>query len=195
MKITTTLCCLLLFAVSLRAQEKKTACSWTFHSINNVGLLEGQTGSAFQLQTVNGAQFKSWFTGAGVGLDFYKFRSIPLFLDLRKEFFSGMSKLVVYADMGVSFTWATEDQKNPYLNNHYGNGLYNDFGLGYKSSVGKKSALLLSVGYSFKKVTETYDPVYMVPMTYMASIAPPSYPSQKTNYSLNRLSLKIGWEF
>ena len=52
------------------AQQKTVTGIWQFHSINNVGLLEGQTGSAFQLQSINGMQYQSWFAGIGLGLDF-----------------------------------------------------------------------------------------------------------------------------
>ena len=62
---------------------------YTFQSNMQFGLLEGQRGSAFQLQTVNGLQFNTWFAGLGAGLDYYHTRSIPLFLNLRKSFFSG----------------------------------------------------------------------------------------------------------
>src|SRR5579862_3368717 len=82
------------------AQQKSLPAKWQFNSINSVGLLEGETGSAFQLQTINGAQYKSWFAGMGLGLDFYRIRSIPLFADIRKEFGKGNNKLLVYADIG-----------------------------------------------------------------------------------------------
>ena len=41
------------------AQQKGTAATCQFHSINSIGLMEGSAGSAFQLQTINGAQYKS----------------------------------------------------------------------------------------------------------------------------------------
>lgn len=93
------------------AQQKTKTCPWQFHSINNVGLLEGQTGSAFQLQSINGMQYKSWYAGIGLGLDFYRYRTIPLFLDIRKEFGSGSNKFFAYADGGVNFVWLTDNEK------------------------------------------------------------------------------------
>ncbi len=73
-------------SVIVSAQQKTGTGNWQFHSINNIGLLEGQTGSAFQLQSINGMQYKSWYAGIGLGLDFYRYRTIPLFIDFRKEF-------------------------------------------------------------------------------------------------------------
>jgi hypothetical protein len=175
------------------AQQNKPAGQWSFHSLNNVGLLEGQTGSSFQIQTINGAQYKSWFGGIGLGLDFYRYRTIPLFFDIRKEFGRSSNKLFVYTDMGINFCWLTDNEKiNYYQNDQFNNGLYADFGLGYKIGLGKKDHdhLLLSLGYSFKKLKETYDaPEYFYPPS------PGPISKDQINYSLNRLSIKIGWEF
>jgi hypothetical protein len=174
------------------AQQKTPASTWKFHSINNIGLLEGQTGSAFQLQTINGVQYKSWFAGAGVGLDFYRYRTIPLFADLRKEFGHGANKFFLYADLGIGFSWVTDNEKMAYVtNDHFSNGFYDDFGVGYKISMGKRNAMLISLGYSYKKIVESYnDGIYFG--------YPPAegfdYTEQINSY-LNRLSIKIGWVF
>jgi hypothetical protein len=172
------------------AQQKKSDNPWGFQSVLNVGLLEGQTGSAFQLQAINGAHYKSWFAGIGLGLDYYRFRTIPLFLDIRKEFGNGSNRVFIYADAGVSFSWVTDQQKLGYPEDHFSNGFYNDLGLGYKAMVGKRNAVLISLGYSYKKLTETY-PAYGYGYDY-----PPGPPTtDQINYSLNRLSIKMGWMF
>jgi hypothetical protein len=183
---------LILSAGICSAQQKTQACPWQFHSVNNIGLLEGQTGSSFQLQTINGAQFKSWFAGVGLGLDFYRYRTIPLFLDLRKEFGKSSNKLFLFTDLGTNFSWVTDNEKTSYeLNDNFGGGFYFEGGLGYKISVSKNNSLLLSLGYSYKKLYETYDyPVYL-----MYTQNSMNNWSEKINYSLNRLSIKIGWEF
>lgn len=187
---------LIMMASISSAQKNNLTGQWQFHSINNLGLLEGETGSAFQLQTVNGAQYKSWFTGIGVGLDFYRLRTIPLFIDLRKEFSKGSNKLFVYSDMGINFSWVTDQQKTSYVeNDKFGSGFYGDWGLGYKVQVAKKNNLLLSMGYSYKKTVETYDPLYSSTGIFYGQEAPSYDQTQKINYSLNRLSIKVGWEF
>jgi hypothetical protein len=177
---------------SASAQQKPSADTWQFHSINNLGLLEGQAGSSFQLQTVNGVQYKSWFGGVGVGLDFYRYRTIPLFADLRKEFGHGANKVFLYADLGVSFSWVTDDEKMAYMpDDHFSNGFYDDFGFGYKMPVGKSNAFLISLGYSYKKIVESYnDGVYF------------DYPpaggynhSEQIDSYLNRLNIKVGLAF
>lgn len=178
------------------AQKNNLTGGWQFHSVNNLGLLEGETGSAFQLQTINGAQYNSWFAGAGIGLDFYRLRTIPLFLDIRKEFGKSSNKLFVYSDAGINFSWVTDQQKTSYVeNDKFGSGFYGDWGLGYKVLVAKKNNLLLSMGYSYKKTVETYDPLYSNPGIFYGQGSPSYDQTQKINYSLNRLSIKVGWEF
>ena len=192
MKPAVLLCVLIMMAGISSAQQKNSAVPWQFHSINNLGLLEGETGSAFQIQSVNGVQYKSWFAGIGLGLDFYRLRTIPLFADIRKEFGKSSNKLFVYSDFGINFSWVTDQQKTGYVeDDKFSNGFYTDLGLGYKIAVGKNNDLLLSLGYTFKKIIETYNSPYYFNTQYPE----PPVQSEKIDYSLNRLSIKIGWEF
>ncbi len=46
---------------------------------------------------------------------------------------------------------------------HFNNGFYSDLGLGYKMAVGKRNAVLISLGYSYKKLTESYTSYYYYP--------------------------------
>jgi hypothetical protein len=179
------------------AQLNRLTSSCQFHSINNFGFLEGQAGSAFQLETINGAQYRSWFGGVGLGLDLYRYRTIPLFIDIRKEFGRSSNKLFLYSDLGINFSWVTDNEKTSYANyDKFSNSFYNDMGFGYKIKVTKNRDLLVSLGYSFKKIIETYNygldlnPVYL-----NIQNIPSNGQSVQTNYSLNRLSIKIGWTF
>ena len=188
---------LLLLAGTVAAQQKTVSKSWGFRSINSIGLLEAENGSSFQLQTVNGARYKSWFAGVGVGLDYYRYRSIPLLLDLRKEFGKSANKVFVYTDLGMNFSWVTDKQKQNYYfpDDHFSNGLYSDLGVGYKLTLGKNNGFLISLGYSYKKITETYQGYIDYPYpTYIGNFVAVTQ-QQKINYSLNRLSIKFGWQF
>ncbi len=156
-----------------------------------MGIREGQIGTAFQLQTINRATYRSWFAGIGAGLDYYRFRTIPLFIDFRKTFGKRPDKLFVYADFGVSYGWLKDNQKNLYLPyDHYSNGFYNDLGFGYSVDLGKSNRVLISLGYSCKKLTETYR-AGGICGNYMLSESP----MQRIGYSLDRMSVKIGWSF
>jgi hypothetical protein len=185
---------LVLVAANVSAQQKNSAPLLQFHSINNIGLLEGQAGSAFQLQTINGAQYKSWFGGAGIGLDYYKYRTIPLFFDLRKEFGKSHNKFFVYGDAGIDFYWKRDnDAKQFYYDDKFKNGFYGEAGAGYKLKISQKLSFVFSAGYSYKKMTEEGDYYYMGPTPNIY----PQFPSEseKINYHLNRLVLKAGIEF
>jgi hypothetical protein len=180
------------------ASAQQMCSRWQFHSFNSAGLLEGQTGSAFQLQTVNGVQYKSWFAGAGVGLDFYRYRTIPLFVDLRKEFGKTANKLFVYADLGRNFSWVTDQEKSLYVGaDQFSHGSYADIGLGYKIAVGRRQAFLLSMGYSYKNLSESYATVYYYPAlpAFTGNQEQMESGASRITYNLNRLIIKMGWQF
>lgn len=177
------------------AQQKNSTRLFQFHSINNVGLLKGQAGSAFQLQTINGAQYQSWFVGAGIGLDYYRYRTIPLFVDVRKEFGKANDKIFVYANAGVDFYWKRDkDAKQFYYDDKFRNGFYGEAGFGYKVRISHKRFFVMGGGYSYKKLTEEGGSGYFGP-TPNIYFAGPTNNNEKINYNLNRLVLKAGIEF
>jgi len=166
-----------------------------FTSINQVGILEGDNGSAFQLQTINGVKYRSWSAGIGVGLDYYYLRSIPLFLDLRRNLWNKTNTPFIYADGGLQFAWPTPGQKFSSGNGKYYNRPFFDVGIGYKSAIGKHNALLLSAGYTEKYVYEKMGtPVYYMYTDFYPSPAP-TYIPDRYAYTLRRIAIKIGWEF
>jgi hypothetical protein len=183
------------------AQQQKESKSFQFHSINQIGMLNGQTGSSFQLQTINGLQHKSWFAGIGAGLDYYRFRGIPLFADIRKTFGHLKNKLLVYGDAGIHFSWATDKEKIVNgVTTRLSNGLYLDGGIGYQIGINKRNAALISLGYSYKQVTDRSSIYYFFPMGYYPVVLGGNNnntlpQTNRLNYHLNRISIKIGWVF
>ena len=177
----------LLSAIVSHAQNtEKKDCSCGFQSILNIGLLEGEGDSDFLIQTINGYRYKGWFAGVGAGIDYYRFRSIPLFLDFRKNILNKNLTPFVYADIGMHFPWK-KDNESYYWEATMSNGLYYDAGIGMNFTIRKNQGITFSAGYSYKfsKETTTW-PVYC--------IAPPcpTY-KQSRSYDLNRLSMKLGW--
>lgn len=191
--LTTVILCSL--AVTVMAQsgatEKvaKKSCSCGFSSINQFGILTGTNGNYPLLQTINGFRYKTWFVGAGVGLDVYHTTTIPLFLDFRKNLLAGKSTPFVYADGGIQFMTQKTRIKGPYLKEDYQTGAYYDVGIGYQVGLKNRHALLMSAGYSVKEIE--YDRYAEV-----VCITSPC-PKDKSNYKykLNRLSLKVGYRF
>jgi hypothetical protein len=163
-----------------------------FQSFAQWGIASGKGAVSGLIQTVNGIQTMGWSAGLGLGLDFYRYRSIPLFLDLRKEFVQKKNIYLVYADGGYHFPWVNADQSSQYIwnvhvQNDYRGGQYFDGGLGYGWKLKKRSALLLSIGYSFKYFRQTST-------TYFDNNGSETNVTYY-NYYLNRMLLKLGWKF
>ena len=164
-----------------------------FSSQNYVGLLEGENGSKFQLQTVNGIKYKTWFVGIGTGIDWYYLRSIPFFISLNKDLFKKQNRsFYLSADGGINYGWKNNNYnlEGGYNIEKLNPGFYWAAGLGYKIGVGKNGdALLVHVGYSYKHIDET------VKSRYIIIDSGPSSSTEHFDYYLQRLSLKLGWSF
>jgi len=164
-------------------------CPCGFQSILQGGLLEGMGGSSWNLQTINGAYYKSWFAGIGIGLDYYSMRTIPLFIDARKELFRKKSTPFLYGDAGIHFDWLKKNEKRSWGTSEYNRGFFYDAGAGYKFGFGNRNALLLSAGYTMKTIREER-------MLDVQCIQAPCNPQKEYfNYTFSRFSFKVGWQF
>lgn len=138
----------LLICSSVWAQDKIN-----FNSINIAGIARGKSGSYGVLQTVNGIKYREWFLGIGAGIDYYRNTTIPLFADLRT--FIRKTGAFVFGDLGYNFPHHNEPGKNVayYSSYDFLGGSYSELGLGYKFKLVRKSYLLFSTGYSYKKLS------------------------------------------
>ena len=185
-------------ALSLHLQaQHKALPKPVFHSVEQVALVNGNNAVSGALQTVNGLGYGNWFAGVGAGIDFYRYRSVPLFLDLRRSFdINKGNKLFVYADGGYNLPWVK--RKDPVFsiwgwpgNTTYKNrgGVYMDAGFGYAVHAKGGNAFLLSAGYSHKYFSEKRTTVTITGEN-METVD-----IQKFTYSMNRLMIKLGWQF
>lgn len=181
-------CWLLLLLIScLQAAAQKE--KFVFQSTVQAGLLEGERGGAFQLQTIHGFRYKTWSAGLGTGLDFYHTRSIPVFMNLRKAFGSGTQTPFVYASGGYNLPWLKEEDKYWGFSGADG-GLYFDAGIGYQLPVFKTSALFFSAGYSQKNFSRRETDGFVI------AIWPAPPPRTRLHeYELRRLSIQTGLRF
>jgi hypothetical protein len=171
------------------AMEKtKKGCGCGYSSLYSIGLLEGEAGGKMQLQTIQGIRYGKWFTGIGVGLDYYQLRGIPVFLDIRRDLLNRKNSPFIYADGGVHFAWAEKKDKPNWGRTKFSNGFYYDLGLGYKLAASKQSAFIISAGYSFKYLEE--ERVTPLCLNWNCN----EETSEYFKYRLNRLSLKIGMQ-
>lgn len=143
---------LTLWAAAQQTQQANTPKA-RFSSINQVGLLSGQSGEAAMLQTINGVAFKGWFAGVGAGLDYYRSRGIPLFIDVRKDLLKSDNTPFVYVDGGIHLPWETTEQLQLKGYEKYNKaGGFFDAGVGWKINTKNNRAWLFSAGYSYKRV-------------------------------------------
>ncbi len=183
-----TLC--LLSCISVYSQQKNVS----YRSQNYVGLLEGDNHKgAFQLQTIHGLQVKRWYAGLGAGLDYYLHRSIPLFLSLNRDVQFKNRTFFAAGDLGTNLPWVkegptigwgtTEDME-------FDKGLYWAGSLGYKAYFkNQRDAIVLSLGYSYKQLESKRT------ITTFCQWPPCLVNTERFDYRLNRVSMKIGWQF
>jgi hypothetical protein len=181
--------------ISIGALAQRSA---KFSSQNYIGLLEGEQGSKFQLQTINGIKYKTWFAGIGTGIDWYYRRSIPAFMSLNKDFLiKGNRNFFIATDIGANFPWQVD--KNSYAYSSVEKsipGLYWGAGLGYRVGIGKlNDGILLQFGYSYKHMGEKVKTIYYYDYVSPMIMQPRPDMTNRFDYYLRRLSLKIGWNF
>ena len=185
-----TVACVLLCVLSgalAQPAEKKRA--WQFQSLNQIGLLRGETGTALQVQSVNGFLHKQFFAGLGVGIDGYRYITAPLFADVRFYLDATRNSLFLYEDGGTHFACQEPDKFPGATNYHFVPGFYNDAGMGYRIGVKRNSFFTISIGYTYKRTIEKQS-------TTICPFTGPCYQQEdKLSYDLSRLTVKMGWGF
>ncbi|HTI10872.1 MAG TPA: hypothetical protein VL832_20015 [Puia sp.] len=157
--------------------------SWKFKSVEYVGMLTGESGKYGQFQTINGAANKSWFVGLGLGLDYYRFRSLPIFLSVTREL-RPAKKNGLFLTLDAGYNYAVYHRPGSYyspgfITSEFNPGPYWNAGLGYRyniSTIHRNRALLAMVGYSYKELKEDAK----------------TYPESTFDYRNRRWSFKIG---
>ena len=153
---------LLIAAFSIGVVTCSGQSPWKFRSDNYLGLAAGQLGERGHVETVNGLYKGPWFLGLGAGLDYYRFRSVPLFLSVTRDLpaFGNIRGLFFYLDGGINLPWYKREltpyeaqlvSSSKFYAKPWGAG-----GLGYKWRLSARTdkALLVSAGYSIKKLKE-----------------------------------------
>lgn len=165
----------LFFILANSQTVSKQASSIKFQSNLQSGILIGEsyTSPAFTISAINGIQCGSWFTGIGIGIDYYALRSVPLFFDVKKNLSKKANTSFLFADVGYNF------YRPNYHQAYTTGGLYYEAGVGYKFSLKNKMGLGFSAGYSVKTI-KGYGPIdYFETPTY--------------EYKFRRVSIKLNW--
>ena len=64
---------------AITAQEIKNEKKF-FSSQISAGMVEGEQNTNLHIELLNGLRYKTWFAGIGTGLDYYYYRTIPVYL-------------------------------------------------------------------------------------------------------------------
>lgn len=159
-----------------------------FHSINFFGLIGGESNISTAFQTVNGIRVSNWFSGVGIGIDNYKYKTLPLFFDARKYF--GIDKRgFVYGDIGYNFPMKNIPGKEMiyYDNYRFKGGLYSELGVGFTMKFIRSSSISFSFAYSNKQLQSR---IGVVPLCVGCD---PYFYNYRLSYG--RALLKTGIEF
>ncbi|HVS98683.1 MAG TPA: hypothetical protein VHE54_19455 [Puia sp.] len=182
-----------LFASAARGQTR-----WKYRSDNTVGVVAGELGNFGQVQTVNGVYKGPWFFGLGTGLDYYRFRTVPLYLSVTRDLFGASEKSGFFVDLGggITLPWFSGyPLPDGIVSRSFSAGFWGNGGLGYRHALSdhSKTAFLFTISYGIKRVTErqTSQPVCF------ACMPPEPQTTQSNDYTyLNRVLLfGIGFQF
>ena len=165
-----------------------------YGSQNYVGLLEGEYKAAFQLQTIHGVRYQTWYGGLGAGLDYYMFRTIAVFATVNKDLVFNGRTFYISGDVGTNYPWINDNSSTMIFggstSTKFHPGFYWAGGLGYKAfAKNKTDAFIINLGYSFKRIKQE-DKV-----PGFCSDPPCSVNLERFDYRLNRISMRLGWQF
>ncbi len=187
MKVVYMLFLLLLIGTAGKAQQKLK-----FVSQQVVGLLEGESGSAFQLQSINGLQWKKWLMGLGAGIDWYEYRSVPVFLSMNYDLKLSNRSFFVSADAGTNLPWVKNNSSDfgGSQKSDFKKGLYTNAGIGYKLRLkNTKDGFLVHLGFSSKRLKEIKTYPNFCPG------GPCGISTETYDYRMRRISVRLGWLF
>jgi hypothetical protein len=172
------------------AQDSRPKSKWKFNSANQVGLLQGEGNTAASLQTINGFRLHRFFAGVGTGVDYYRYRSIPLFASARLYLGSLPNQFYIYGDGGTNFVWQERNTNLYGSKETYRPGFFGGAGIGYSAGLKNGMGITLSAGYTCKKVTNIQQEISSCPF-----MGPCVLSAQTYRYNLNRLIFQLGWVF
>lgn len=148
----------------------------------------------YQIQSVAGYRFLyRYYAGIGAALDNYTIRSLPVFADLRADWFLKRQTPFTYLDLGISNPWASGKE----LKYQYGQqpdknipGWYVNAGVGQRfRSRNHNHSWEISAGYSLETLTLRYIQRLPSPDPGQTDIAQVN----DYHYTFNRLVIRLGF--
>lgn len=165
-------------------------CDCGFGALAQAGtFVAGEALPGGNFQSVVGFRYKEWFGGVGAGIDFYRYRSIPVFVDIRRTIFRKPTAPFVYADIGVNYPWLRNFEKEDYYKpQDFRTGYYFDIGAGYRFHLAKHHHILFSAGYTEKRTRED-----RAIADYGCGALPCPDKIDRFSYTMKRIIIRVGW--
>ncbi|MCE3281378.1 MAG: hypothetical protein K0Q66_115 [Chitinophagaceae bacterium] len=181
-----------LFVSLVTAQQKK----FSYKGNAEGGLVNGGYQTNAYISTSHGVTWNGWFVGLGAGIDYYRFRTIPVIAEFRKQLGKGDNRAFVVAGTGVDIAWPTGAQQMERITwwgetpSNFRNGFVCKAGAGVVFNAHRKTSFTINAAWNYKSITEKYSEFIWEP-----GPLPPA-PTEKTAvYRLNRLSIGFGISF
>ena len=124
------------------------------------GWLRGNNGSSVAYFLSNGLRYKTVSAGVGFGIDNYFIHSIPLFVDVRKDFGRHFFQPYISCAAGMNISAIKDEQKQiyrGYQNYNVNNGFFMKTSVGASLALYKKIRFYTGFGYSYKTIRTQYD--------------------------------------
>ena len=172
------------------AQQK----NWKPWLVPEAGILVGSYTLDRDFRLNTGIEKKGIMLGMGAAVDYYRFKSYPVYFQARKTFEFRKVKGFVLSSWGYNLksgTVATLDWwGGRTITKQYSGGVYGEIGGGNIIRIRKKERLQFSVSWVMKAVEESFqseiwNPVNQSPRTI----------TNLNRYTMNRTALRIGWKF
>jgi hypothetical protein len=156
-----------------------------------MGIQLGATEPSLDFRLQGGIQKGGWLIGAGAAVDYYRFTSIPAYLQVRKLFkFRGTTPFLI-ASAGYNFKNSSDTVPTWVGSRVYERtgGYYTEFGGGFVFRIFKKERLSLAFINNMKQVKESYDNDFWLGPGQTRS-------ARSTNlYTMHRAVVRLGWKF
>ncbi len=160
------------------------------------GLVNGNFSTSSYVQTKHGIEYKHWVVGVGAGMDYYRYRTVPLYVELQRSFGKNSVRPFAVIAAGVNATWPTEEQKqetNGWLQRSpavFSNGFYSRLGGGVLLTTNSKVKISITAAYSYKTLSRTYSE-----SNWDMWPQPVNIVEKTIEYRMNRLSIGLGVSF
>lgn len=185
--------CLVYSQSGLQAQEQATAKK--IQVTGAVSLMNGSSEVGAQLSAQAGIELsKGWNVGLGSAIDYYYFRSVPVYVEVKKHFGNGPRRLFAFAATGVNLAWPTDEDQmkisrwNIIGEQNFRSGMYADIGIGYTLYNRHQRGLFTGLGYSVKTISESHIEQVWNGLTT-------SQTERKTDFTFSRVLIRIGYKF